>query len=175
MTQMEVGKHRVTVRSVTPRLGVTPSLRTLMRRAAIQALKLLDVDKPCEIGVECMDEAHIRKLNRQFREIDKATDVLSFPNYNLRPGEPLSMQDEDGFPLALEGAQLYLGDIAVSFPRACAQAEAYGHSVSRELGFLVVHGVLHLLGYDHESSAEEEQMHALCERVLSSLGLERAP
>jgi probable rRNA maturation factor len=105
------------------------------------------------------DEA-IRALNATHREKDAVTDVLSFPllagDFVVPPGEPL-----------------HLGDVVVSYPRAVAQAEEYGHSVEREMAYLVAHGVLHVLGYDHEEEAERQRMREKEEEALRPLGFSR--
>lgn len=102
----------------------------------------------------------IAGLNREHRGQDTVTDVLSFPLHStefvLPPGEPL-----------------HLGDVVISYPRAVAQAEAYGHAVEREIAYLVAHGVLHILGYNHEEEAEREQMRRKEEEALQPLGFVR--
>lgn len=108
------------------------------------------------------DDAGIATLNRDYRGVDAPTDVLSF-----------SQLEASGPTVLPPGAPLLLGDIVVSLPRAAAQAQEYGHTRERELGFLLVHGLLHLLGYDHGSSQEAAAMEARQEAVLQSLGLRR--
>lgn len=100
----------------------------------------------------------IRLLNRTFRNVDRVTDVLTFPAW----------EGED--PLSADG---YLGDIMICMDRACEQAKDYGHSIDRELAFLTVHGVLHLLGYDHMTEAEEIQMRTKQTHILEGMGLTR--
>ncbi len=118
------------------------------------------------VAVTLVGEGRIRRLNREFRGIDEVTDVLSFP---LQDGD-----DEDGpvFVLPPELA-IQLGDIIICWQRAVEQAEQYGHSLERELGFLFVHGLLHLLAYDHEDEAERLVMRQVEERVLAAAGLLR--
>jgi len=120
---------------------------------------------PFEASVTIVDDAGIRKTNREFRGIDAATDVLSFPMADTASGEALEVNPDTGEAL--------LGDIVISLPRAAAQAEEYGHSLGREVGFLTAHGMLHLLGYDHETKEQEREMFLLQEKVLTQLGLER--
>ncbi|AQS55364.1 rRNA maturation RNase YbeY [Novibacillus thermophilus] len=115
-----------------------------------------------EVSVTFVDDETIRQLNRQYRHVDQPTDVLSFP---LEGGSPGPEEDSD--------IPLLFGDIVISVPRAVEQAEAYGHSLDRELGFLATHGFLHLLGYDHEDEQEETRMFQRQEEVLASLGLNR--
>lgn len=102
------------------------------------------------------DNNEIRRLNRDFRGIDRETDVLSFP-----AGEEYGNEEAT------------LGDIAISLPRAEAQAEEYGHSLERELAFLTVHGMLHLLGYDHIEAADEARMRQEQTKILTEMGIER--
>lgn len=127
------------------------------------------------------DDEGIRELNREYRSLDKPTDVLSFPMRGNEGEEPTITYDDDFETVEDENpedadedpfAEL-LGDIVISVPRMLAQAEEYGHSAERELGFLFVHGFLHLLGYDHESESEEKEMFAKQEEVLARAGLAR--
>lgn len=106
------------------------------------------------------DDATIHALNREYRGVDRATDVLSF---SQREGE-------DGDP-----AGQLLGDIVISVERARGQADTYGHSMEREMGFLSVHGILHLLGWDHEEPDDERRMMAKTEEILGLMGLGREP
>jgi probable rRNA maturation factor len=129
------------------------------------------------------DDEGIRELNRQYRGLDKSTDVLSF---SLLEGEEPDIHYNDEYETSEEGAEDWnddekggdpfadlLGDIVISIPRAEAQAEEYGHSLERELGFLFVHGFLHLLGYDHGDEGQEKEMFAKQEEVLKEAGLTR--
>lgn len=104
------------------------------------------------------DDATVQSLNREYRGLDRPTDVLSFSQREGEDGDPLD-------PL--------LGDIIISIERAQAQAQAYGHSIAREVGFLAVHGLLHLLGWDHQDPDHEEAMMAKTEEILGTLGLTR--
>jgi len=131
------------------------------------------------------DDAGIRALNKQFRGLDRPTDVLSFsmvesaeeelPVYMDDDYEMASDEEEDWADMPTGGDPFseLLGDIVISVPRAAAQAEEYGHSVERELGFLFVHGFLHLLGYDHNAEEKERAMFAKQEEVLAKAGLTR--
>jgi len=112
------------------------------------------------------DDAEIQALNRQFRGIDAPTDVLSFAMQDESP-------EDQGFVVAPEQdaeTRAYLGDVIVSYPRAAAQAAEQGHSVLAELRLLVVHGVLHLLGYDHATPQDQARMWAIQDVVLERLG-----
>lgn len=139
-----------------------------MELVLIDALSGRRVGGPLEVSLTITTDEGIRELNQRFRGVDAATDVLSFPLLEYtRPEEP-----RERFPLP-PGEPLSLGDIVVSYPRAVEQAEAYGHSLERELAFLVVHGAMHLLGYDHEDPADERQMRREEETVLARLNLPR--
>ena len=122
------------------------SLRNLVRRAILAALEYEKFVSDCEVSVTFTDNEGIRALNKAYRNKDSATDVLSFPMYDFRAGEA----PEEGFPAEL-------GDIVISLERADEQAGQFGHSFKREVSFLTVHSVLHLLGYDHELSPEDEE------------------
>lgn len=137
--------------------GVEESLLGALESAVLQTLE----HENAEGGVNVMltGDEEVRALNRAFRGIDTTTDVLSFA---ANEGEEL-LGEPAGF----------LGDIAISLPRAQSQAEAYGHSLKRELCFLAVHGTLHLMGYDHANEAEESEMFALQEKILEDMGLKR--
>ena len=124
------------------------------------------VAPPAEVSIWITDEAQLHTLNRTYRNVDAATDVLSFG------AEP---EDETALPFVSAPDQpRYLGDLAVSFPHAVAQAAEYGHGLQRELSYLVTHGLLHLLGYDHEQTADAELMRGREEALLGELGITRA-
>lgn len=140
-----------------------------------------------EVALSFVDDETIHQLNKEYRNMDKPTDVLSFAmsergddeleiNYEDMEEEEVElpgMEEEgdegDGEALLAEP----LGDIIISVPRAIAQAEEYGHSVEREIGFLFVHGFLHLIGYDHETEEEEKVMFAKQEQILEKAGITR--
>ncbi len=130
-----------------------------------------------EIGIRLTDDRELQSLNLQFRGIDAPTDVLSFGNYDDDDGEfigPDGVYDDDEFADPEEAeAPSYLGDLAISVDRVREQASEYGHSVRRELCYLVAHGTLHLLGYDHETDAERETMCLKEEAALDALGITR--
>jgi len=139
---------------------------TVLRRGVESVRDELPADaQAVYISLVLTDDAGIAVVNRDYRGIDAPTDVLSFPQH-----EDLMV---DALPAGPEGAPLMLGDIVVSLPRAAEQAHTYGHSRARELGFLLVHGLLHLLGYDHESPDDAAVMEARQDAVLDSLGLRR--
>lgn len=122
-----------------------------------------------EVVVTLVNNERIHELNRDYRGVDRPTDVLSFAMNEEGEGEMEIFIDED----EIEDYPNMLGDIIISLPKTKEQAEDYGHSFERELGFLAVHGFLHLLGYDHGTEAEEKEMFARQEEVLQEIGLTR--
>ena len=130
---------------------------------ARQVLRREGVQGPVDLGIWITNQDELQTLNRTFRGVDATTDVLSF-------GE-----DEDG-ESSFVGAPdevRHLGDVAISFPHVTAQAEEYGHTRARELAYLLTHGILHLLGYDHEDPADAQEMRAHEEAALGDLGITR--
>ena len=141
----------------------------LIRKAIRTALALEGVTAPCEVDVLLTADAGIHQINRDMRDVDRPTDVLSFPEFDLTPGELPAPEDAD------PGTGLVpLGDMVISMERVAAQAKEYGHSNRRELSYLVVHSVLHLLGYDHlDEGPQKAQMRAREEAILGELGIGR--
>lgn len=139
--------------------------------------RVLDTEKcpyEAEISITVTDNEGIRDLNRRFREIDAPTDVLSFPMTDFpAPAAYDILEDEAADCFNPETGELLLGDIIISEERAREQAEAYGHSLKRELAFLMAHSMLHLLGYDHMQPEEAAVMEQKQEAVLQSLGITR--
>ncbi|RDI44004.1 rRNA maturation RNase YbeY [Falsibacillus pallidus] len=129
------------------------------------AAKMEEVEPDSELSITFVDNEKIQEINRQYRDKDSATDVISFALEELGEGE-----------LEIVGADMprVLGDIIISVPKTREQAEEYGHSFSRELGFLALHGFLHLLGYDHLTEEEEKEMFGRQKEILDSYGLKRA-
>ena len=129
-----------------------------VRQAILQTLRAVGEPEETEVSVLLTDDVTIHDLNRDYRSVDRPTDVLSFAQ---REGEDAS------------GDESMLGDVVISIERAREQADVYGHSVGREVGFLAVHGTLHLLGWDHENPDEERAMMQKTEDILSAIGLSR--
>lgn len=125
-----------------------------------------------EVALTFVDNARIHELNLEYRGIDRPTDVLSFA-MNESGEDELDIIYEVQEGEALEDVPNVLGDIIISVTRAQEQAQEYGHSLERELGFLFVHGFLHLLGYDHQDEASEAEMMSKQEKVLAQVGLTR--
>ena len=141
----------------------------LLRRVIPAALEAEGVSFPCEVDVLFTDDEGIHAINLEQRGVDRPTDVLSFPMFDLRPGETPQPGDEDP-----ESGLVPLGDMCLSLERAAAQAGEFGHSVERELSYLTVHSVLHLLGYDHmDEGPMKRQMRVHEEFILDKLGITR--
>jgi probable rRNA maturation factor len=138
-----------------------------VRAAALAALAQTQPRGVCAWTIRLTDDDELHQLNRQYREMDKPTDVLSFGGAGYRDGKPRAAYT----PTLDEGAE-YLGDIIISLDRCAAQAAAGGHDVDTELALLVVHGTLHLLGYDHDTPSRKARMWAAQSRALASLGIE---
>ena len=146
-----------------------PRLAAMLRRTVKAAPTAEGMESDCEINILLTDDEGIREVNRDMRDIDRATDVLSFPMFDLAPGEHPDEMDAD--PAT---GLVPLGDMCISVERARAQAEEYGHSFEREICYLCVHSVLHLLGYDHLDEGEmKRQMRGREEVIMSQLKLER--
>ncbi|MDK2855812.1 MAG: putative rRNA maturation factor [Bacillota bacterium] len=144
-------------------IAFLPAWEELLVRVGEEALKR-EGAADAEVSVTLVDDARIQELNRTYRGLDEPTDVLSFA---LREGE-------DSFTLPPDaGIPELLGDVVISLPRARSQAAEYGHSLERELGYLLTHGILHLLGYDHETEEAAAVMRAKEEEVLAAVGLSR--
>lgn len=156
-------KVKVTITNKQKKEKIPTGIRMLVRRACIAVLAEENFSESAEVDVTFVDDEEIRVLNFQFRNLDKSTDVLSFPLgengvYDRNPATDAMM----------------LGDVIISVEHAARQAEEYGHSFQREIAFLTVHSMLHLLGYDHVNGGiEAETMREKEESVLIKMGLSR--
>ena len=141
-------------------------------RALENALQgFVQTDIPLSVEIIFVDGEEIRRLNREMRDTDKVTDVLSFPTLDGIKGQPLHGED---YPYDIdEDGNLLIGSIAICCDRAREQAEEYGHSYKRELHYLLVHGIMHCLGYDHMTDEEKAEMREKEEYILSKLGITR--
>lgn len=128
-------------------------------------------DARLAVEVELVDEDEIRRLNRELRQVDKVTDVLSFPALSGIKGLPIAKKDF--FDCMDENGNLLIGSIAVCAKRAREQAEEYAHSFNREIHYLIVHGIMHCLGYDHMTDGEKAEMRAAEEFILQKMGITR--
>ncbi len=160
-------RHYLPITADVP--GISDSRRAFIRKIIRTALASEGVDFPCEVDVLLTDDEAIHRINREMRQVDRSTDVLSFPEFDLHPGQLPTEEDAD------PGTGLVpLGDMVISMEHVAAQAKEYGHSTRRELAYLVVHSVLHLLGYDHlDEGPQKKQMRAREEAILAELGITR--
>lgn len=158
---------RIFTDNTQDKIEVTDALENLIKDVAEGVLEFEEIDEKCEVNVMFADNEQIRGINREQRDIDRATDVLSFPFLDAKNGD-ITVSDEDFY----EG-YLSLGDIVISLERAKEQAEEYGHSFEREVGFLMCHSMLHLLGYDHIDEADRVIMRKKEEEILKKLKLTR--
>lgn len=144
-----------------------PVIAHIITKCIEATLKAENITPDCEINVLVTNDRGIHAINNASRNIDKPTDVLSFPMFDLEAGNP----PDDWEPyLDLETGMCPLGDMCISLERAVAQAKEFGHSVKREVGYLTIHSMLHLIGYDHMDEGEQKaQMRAREESIASSI------
>lgn len=158
-----MGKVKVMITNNQTEVKIPVGIRLLVRRCCHAVTQYEGFDDDFEVSVSFVNDKDIHKLNNEYRGIDRSTDVLSFP-----------LGENGNYDINHETGALLLGDIVISLETACRQAQIYGHSLEREIGFLTVHSMLHLLGYDHEeSSLQERIMREKEEAILSSLGISR--
>lgn len=151
------------------KVDITAEIENIVRTTIEYSMKSENLDKDYEVSVLFVDDSEIREINKEHRDIDKATDVLSFPMVDFHNGQLISdVGDYD-----LDEELLFLGDIIISAETAERQAKEYGHSLFREIAFLTAHSCFHLLGYDHMEPEEEEVMKDKQEAVLLKMGLQR--
>lgn len=158
-----MGKVKVSITNNQTQVKIPVGIRLLVRRCCHAVTEYEGFNDDFEVSVSFVDDEQIHKLNLEHRNIDRPTDVLSFP-----------LGENGKYDINHETGALLLGDIVISLETACRQAEVYDHSLEREVGFLTVHSMLHLLGYDHEkSSLEERIMREKEEAILGNLGISR--
>ncbi len=161
-----MAKVKINLSSESPSL-MNLSVTRNIRRCIQATLEQEQITAPCEINVLITDDSGIRAINAAARQIDKATDVLSFPMFELEPGNP--PKDWSGY-LDPETGLCPLGDMAISLERARAQAKEFGHTTRREVGYLTIHSMLHLLGYDHlDEGPMKKQMRAREEAIAATI------
>ena len=155
--------NKVLITNEQNAVKVPSGLRILIRRSCNAVLEYENFDGPAEISVTFVDNARIHELNKQYRDKDAPTDVLSFP-----------MAENGEYDIDEDNGCKILGDIVISMERAMEQAELYGHSLQREVAYLTVHSMLHLLGYDHlDEGPMKAQMRRREEHILEGLGIRR--
>ena len=156
-------KIRVLIENKQKSVKIPTGIRLLMRRCCHAVLELEEFEGSAEVDISLVDNQQIREINREHRQIDTATDVLSFP-----------LGENGQYDINPESGAHMLGDIVLSIERAEEQAEQYGHSLQREVGYLTVHSMLHLLGYDHvDGGLDAVRMREKEEAVMASIGLPR--
>lgn len=154
-------KIRVIIDNRQKTVKIPTGLRMLVRRCCTAVLRMEEFEGPAEVSVVFTDNEQIHKLNLQYRNKDMPTDVLSFP-----------MGENGVYDVNHSTGARILGDVVISMEKAVEQAERYGHSLEREVGYLTAHSMLHLLGYDHEKGGiEKVRMREKEEQVMTELGL----
>ncbi|MDD6808380.1 MAG: rRNA maturation RNase YbeY [Oscillospiraceae bacterium] len=156
-------KIKVVITNDQNAVKIPKGIRMLIRRCCTAVLTMEEFKGNAEVSVKLVDNEQIREMNKTYRNIDKETDVLSFP-----------LGVDGVYDINLDTGEAQLGDIVLSVEKAIEQAERYGHSLQREVGYLTVHSMLHLLGYDHENGGLELlHMREKEEHALTELGLKR--
>lgn len=155
-------------------VAVTDDVYTLLQKAGEAALNAEGVKLPCSATVRLCNDEQIHIINKEYRNIDSSTDVLSFPSVNWRYNTTAG-KDEKRLKAEYDDStgSYFLGDIIISVDHARAQAEEYGHSYQREMAYLITHSMFHLMGYDHMEDIEQERMREMEEKALCSIGLDR--
>lgn len=157
---MTKNKLRVIISNKQKDVEIPTGVRMLVRRCCHAVLQLENFEGYAEISVTFVNNEQIRELNNHYRNKDSATDVLSFP-----------MGENGKYDTDLETGAKILGDVVISMEKVVEQAERFGHSLQREIGYLTAHSVLHLLGYDHMTNLEKVHMREKEELVMNQLGL----
>lgn len=147
------------------KVDFTPGMEEIISKVLQEAAEQFKLPGETEVSVALVDDEEIRVLNRDYRGLDEPTDVLSFAFDDET--------DTGDIPFAAAGEVHILGDIVISLERAKNQAAEYGHSFEREIGFLTIHGMLHLLGFDHQEEGEEQEMRRWEEMILQKIKMTR--
>lgn len=160
-------KTEITIENEQEKIEYGENLQKLINDVVNAALAEQNFEHDCVVSVTLVDNNRIHEINNEFRGVDRATDVLSFPVLEFEDGKLVENCGD-----VFEGKYI-LGDVVLSLERAKEQSEEYGHSFEREVGFLICHSVLHLLGHDHENDDERNEMRRHEELTLEKLGLTR--
>ncbi len=150
-----------------------PEAEEMLEKTARACLRAEGIELPACAQVRVTGDEEIREINREYRGVDRATDVLSFPSTDCTPQKTLGTTPKKLILEKDETGRCFLGDIVISLPRAQEQAKEYGHSLKRELSYLTAHALFHLMGYDHMKDEDKERMRAMEEKALNSAGLGR--
>lgn len=151
------------------KVKVDEAVEVLVVKTVEKVLEWEECEEDFEVSISLVDNEEIKSLNMKYRGLDKATDVLSFPMLDFTA---VDMEEEEEDAEYID-EEIALGDIVISMEKALEQSEEYGHSFERELAFLLVHGMLHLLGYDHEDEAAEREMFEKQEEILKAMGVKK--
>ena len=146
-----MARHAIYIENEQNKVKPIGKIKELIKAVCAAVLENEGFERKAEISVVLVDNEYIRELNREYRDKDTATDVLSFPIYEDDADDDIKMGDMDK-----KNSAVLLGDIVISLERAAVQATEFGHSYEREIAFLCVHSMLHLLGYDHVNSEQED-------------------
>ena len=153
-------KNLIYTRDKTTSKSFTTSLRALVKRAVNETLKFEEMERIAEVSVTFVNKDEIQILNRDYRNNDKVTDVLSFPTL-----------DDEAEIVPFDNEAIALGDVIICAEKCLEQAEEYGHSLEREVAYLTIHSVLHLLGYDHMNEEEEKEMTEKQDEIIKRVRL----
>ena len=170
MGKRRIGMDRLTIDWAAERVD---GAEEMLLRVAEKCLETEGVTLPAYAQIRLTDDAEIRQINREYRQVDRETDVLSFPSTACRPGNTLGQNPQMLKREMDETGRCFLGDIVISLDRAKAQAEEYGHSLKRELGYLTAHALFHLMGYDHMQEEDKAVMREMEEKALAAAGISR--
>ncbi|MBE6872018.1 MAG: rRNA maturation RNase YbeY [Ruminococcaceae bacterium] len=163
-----MARHAIYIENEQNKVKPIGKIKELIKAVCAAVLENEGFERKAEISVVLVDNEYIRELNREYRDKDTATDVLSFPIYEDDADDDIKMGDMDK-----KNSAVLLGDIVISLERAAVQATEFGHSTEREVGYLTAHSVLHLLGYDHMDENERAIMREKEEAALAKLDLKR--
>lgn len=157
---------KIQIQNRQERYKLSESIKKIIENSILNALKIFLKDESYEVSVIVVDNEYIKQLNKIYRNIEKETDVLSFPIFEFKNGK---LQED----IYIVEDEIPLGDIVISIEKAYDQAKEFGHSLEREMAYLTVHSVLHLLGFDHIDEDDKKIMREYEEKVLQGMGLTR--
>ncbi|BCS81273.1 rRNA maturation RNase YbeY [Anaerocellum diazotrophicum] len=157
---------KIFIQNQQDKVDIDQHISKIIEESIVNTIKVFLEEEKFEISVLIVDNSFIKDLNRNYRNVDKETDVLSFPIFEFKNGKLL----ED---IVIMEDEIPLGDIVISIEKAAQQAKEFGHSLEREIAYLTVHSVLHLLGFDHIEENDRKIMREYEEQILQSMGLTR--
>ena len=145
--------------------------KTIAKAVAEEVVELMEQPDGIEVVIKFVSKKEIRRLNKETRNIDKVTDVLSYPSFELSPNEKLNLRNDEINLFKSESGFIHFGDMAICFAQTKKQAKEFGNSVASEIKKLVIHSMLHLMGYDHMEDEEKAEMRALEKEIMKKLGI----